>query len=109
MRDYQTWEGDSNGYGDGDGHGSGLGRGNGSGNGSGNGYGRGFGNRSGSGDGYINLDLQLPIPDEYYYLLKDQTYPQQVKIRYDLHNASTQEEIDLLVEWYEAVQIDKAK
>ena len=81
-KNYQTWEGPSNGGGTGSGH----------------------------GDGWINLNLQLPIPDEYHYLLYNQTTIQRVKIAYDLHNASTQEDLDLLVEWYEAVQeIAKAR
>ena len=103
---YGLGNSNGNGYGRGDGNGSGNGHGHGYGNGSGNGSGYG----SGHGDGNLNLHLLFPIPDEYHYLLNNQTIIQQVKIRYDLHNASTQEEIDLLVEWYETVQeIDKAK
>ena len=88
----------------------GGGRGNGSGSGGGSGGGSGNGNEDGNGWGSINLYILFPIPGKYYYLLENQTIIQKVKIRYDLHNASTQEEIDLLVEWYETVQeIDKAK
>ena len=122
MEDHQTWDGNSNGYGYGYGNGAGYGegngygygygdgRGNGSGSGGGSGGGSGNGNEDGNGWGSINLYILFPIPGKYYYLLENQTIIQKVKIRYDLHNASNQEEIDLLVEWYETVQeIEKAK
>ena len=106
MEDHQTYEGTSNGSGPSSGYGHGDGFRDRRGSGNGDGYGDGCG----CGFGWTNLDLQLPIPFKYHYLLENQTIIQRVKIHYDLHNASTQEDFDLLVEWYEAVQeIDKAR